>query len=81
MQMSLFLIDVNSLFQGQQKKAAESAARANGVDLEVIFAEGDSRKQREQVFACLRREPPPQAVIVEPVEDTGLRFVAQEALR
>jgi ribose transport system substrate-binding protein len=79
--MGLFLIDARSLFQGQQRKSAEGAARANGVELEVAFAEGESRKQRDQIFACLRRETPPQAVIVEPVEDTGLRFVAQEALR
>jgi ABC-type sugar transport system substrate-binding protein len=79
--IGLFLIDTKSLFQGQQKAAALSAAQKLGVVLDVAFAEGDCAKQRQQVFACVRQTPPPAAVIVEPVEDAGMRFVAQEALR
>jgi inositol transport system substrate-binding protein len=79
--IGLFLIDDKSLFQGQQKAAAEGAARGRDVELEVFFAGGESKKQREQMFAFVRRDTVPAAIIVEPVEDTGLRFVAQEGLR
>jgi len=79
--IGLFLIDDKSLFQGQQKAAAEAAAKGSGVELEVFFAGGESKKQREQMFAYVRRDTAPAGIIVEPVEDTGLRFVAQEGLR
>jgi ABC-type sugar transport system substrate-binding protein len=80
-QIGLFLIDAKSLFQGQQRASGLASARATGVNLDVFFAEGESRTQRDQMFAYIRQATPPAAVIVEPVEDTGLRFVAQEALR
>ena len=80
MQIGLFLIDARSLFQKQQERAGIEAARAAGVPLEVAFGEGDAKRQREQVFEFIRRTPTPTAVIIEPVEDAGLRYAAQEAL-
>jgi ABC-type sugar transport system substrate-binding protein len=79
--IGLFLINSKSLFQGQQKASAEAAAKTAGASLDVFFAEGESRAQRDQMFSYLRHDEAPAAVVVEPVEDTGLRFVAQEALR
>jgi len=79
--IGLFLINSKSLFQGQQKTSGLAAAKAAGAALDVFFAEGESRAQRDQMFAYLREGESPTAVVVEPVEDTGLRFVAQEALR
>jgi ABC-type sugar transport system substrate-binding protein len=76
----LFLIDANSLFQKQQERAAIEAAKSAGLALEVFFAEGDCRKQREQIFAFVRGSTSQPAVLVEPVESTGLRFVAREAV-
>lgn len=81
MKIGLFLINSKSLFQGQQKVTGLATAKATGATLDVFFAEGESRAQRDQMFAYLRQGETPTAVIVEPVEDTGLRFVAQEALR
>ncbi len=79
--MGLFLINAKSLFQGQQRASGLASAKAAGVDLDVFFAEGESRRQRDQMFAYVRQAEAPAGVVVEPVEDTGLRFVAQEALR
>lgn len=79
--IGLFLINTDSLFQIQQKADAEAVARALHVSLHVEFAGGKSAKQREQIFTFIRQSPPPAGVIVEPVEDAGLRFVAGEALR
>jgi ABC-type sugar transport system substrate-binding protein len=81
MRIGLFLIDTASLFQNKQKEDAESAARTLNVSLHVDFAGGKGAKQREQIFAFIRQTPPPVGVIVESAEDTGLRFVALEALR
>ena len=81
MQIGLFLIDAKSLFQKQQERAGVRAAKAAGVPLEVAFGEGEAQKQRERIFEFIRRTPTPAAVIVEPVEDAGLRYVAQEALQ
>jgi ABC-type sugar transport system substrate-binding protein len=81
MQIGLFLINTKSLFQGQQKAVAMNAAQKLDVVLDVAFAEGDPAKQQQQMFAYIRQSPPPAAVIVEPVQDAGMRFVAQEALR
>jgi ABC-type sugar transport system substrate-binding protein len=81
LRFGLFLIDSKSLFQNQQKAEAESAAQALKTSLHVDFAAGVSSKQREQIFTMIRQTPPPAGVIVEPVEDAGLRFVAAEALR
>jgi ABC-type sugar transport system substrate-binding protein len=80
-QIGLFLIDAKSRFQKQQERAGLEAAKAAGVSLEVSFGEGDARTQRDCIFAFIRRTPPPAAVMVEPVEDAGLRYVAQEALQ
>jgi ABC-type sugar transport system substrate-binding protein len=79
--IGVFLVSSGSLYQGQQKEAAESAARAGHVELDVFFANGDSKKQREQVFSYVRGESAPAGVVVHPVEEAGLRFVAQEAVQ
>jgi ABC-type sugar transport system substrate-binding protein len=79
--LSLFLVSSKSLYQARQKDAATSAARAAGLDLEVFFAEGDTKKQRDQLFACIRGADAPAGLIVHAIEDAGLRFVAQEAAR
>jgi ABC-type sugar transport system substrate-binding protein len=79
-QIGLFLIDSKSLFQKQQERAALKTAQAAGVAPEVVFGEGDAKRQREKVFEFIRRTPTPTAVVIEPVEDAGLRYAAQEAL-
>ena len=81
MKLSLFLVSSRSLYQARQKEAATSAARAAGVELEVFFAEGDAKQQRDQLFACIRQPEAPAGLIVHAIEDAGLRFVAQEAAR
>ena len=81
MRVGLFLIDEKSLFQKQQEAAARSAAVANGVELDAFFAAGDVTKQRDQMFGYLRSGLEPAAIVVEPAEDAGLRFVGQEAVR
>jgi ABC-type sugar transport system substrate-binding protein len=80
-QIGLFLISSKNAFQGHQREAALSASRSAGLTVDVFYAENDSRVQREQMFAYLRRTPAPAGVVVAPVDDSGLRFVAQEAAR
>jgi len=79
--IALFLANQESLYQGQQRDEATSAARATGVQLDVFFAGGDAKRQRDAVFAMIRSEKPPEGLIVHPIEEAGLKFVAQEALR
>jgi ABC-type sugar transport system substrate-binding protein len=80
-QIGLFLIESTARFQKQQERAGVRAAQAANVSIEVVFGEGDANRQRERAFEFIRRTPVPTAVVVAPVEDAGMRYVAQEALR
>jgi ABC-type sugar transport system substrate-binding protein len=80
-QVGLFLISSKNAFQGHQREAALTASRSAGLSVDVFYAENDSRVQREQMFSYLRRTPAPAGIVVAPVDDAGLRFVAQEAAR
>ncbi len=81
MRLELFLVSAGGLYQSSQKEAAASAARAAGVELEISFADGDSKRQRDQVFAAIRAAKPPDGMVIHPVEEAGLRFAVAEALR
>jgi ABC-type sugar transport system substrate-binding protein len=77
--LGLFLVQSKNLFQRKLLAEAEQAAARQGVSLEVAFADGDARSQREQLFAFVRRDPAPDGLLVQPVEGSGIRFVVQEA--
>ena len=79
MRIGLFLDQSKSVFQGRLRQVAEETAGRLGVTIEVVFAEGDSGSQHKQLFAFVRRDPRPDAFLVQPVETSGLRFVVREA--
>ncbi len=81
MHLGLFLVQSKNLFQRRLLTEAEAAAARQGASIEVVFADGDARNQREQLFAFVRRDPLPDGLLVQPVEVSGIRFVVQEAHR
>jgi ABC-type sugar transport system substrate-binding protein len=79
--LGLFLVSAGNLYQAHQKESALAAARETGIELEVFFAEGEGKTQREQILSFLRSDAVPDGLIVHAVEEAGLRLVAQEAVR
>lgn len=75
------LITEGNDFQQEQAATARAAAKDLAVDLEVVFAAGDSITQSTQILKCIQADPVlrPAAVIVEPVGGTGLPQVAKAA--
>jgi ribose transport system substrate-binding protein len=75
------LITEGNDFQQEQAATARAAARDLGVELEVVFADGDSITQSTQILKSIQADPVlrPAAVIVEAVGGTGLPQVARAA--
>jgi ABC-type sugar transport system substrate-binding protein len=78
----LSLITVDNDFQLEQAAAAEEAARRLGADIEVVFADGDSIEQSEQVLRFVQAKPDerPDGIIFEPVGGPALAVVARAAV-
>ena len=68
-------------FQQQHASVAEATARRLGIELTVVYAEGDAIAQTRQILALIhgRKEDRPDAVIVEPI-GTGMLPVATAAV-
>lgn len=78
----LSLITVDNDFQVEQAAAAEEAARRLQVDLEMVFANGDSIEQSQQVlkFVQAKAGERPDGIIFEPVGGPALAVVARPAV-
>jgi ribose transport system substrate-binding protein len=78
----LALITKDNDFQVQQAASAETAARELGIDLEIVYADGDTITQSTQVLKTIQAHPTlrPDAIIVEPAGGTGLPQVAKAAV-
>jgi ribose transport system substrate-binding protein len=78
----LSLVTQNNDYQIEQAAAAKSAALDNGVDLEIVFADGDTITQSTQILRNIQADPllRPSAVIFEPVGGTALPQVARAAV-
>lgn len=78
----LSLITVDNDFQLEQAAAAEQAARRLGADIEVVFADGDSIEQSQQVLRFVQAKPGerPDGIIFEPVGGPALAVVARAAV-
>lgn len=76
------LITKSNDFQLEQAASAEASARELGVDLEIVYAEGDTITQSTQILKNIQTRPElrPDGVIVEPVGGTGLPQVAKAAV-
>jgi len=78
----LSLITVDNDFQLEQAASAEEAARHLGVDVEVLFADGDSIEQSQQVlgFVQAKSSARPDGIIFEPVGGPALAVAARAAV-
>jgi len=76
------LITQDNDYQLEQAASAQEAASRCGVEVEIIYAEGDSIQQSQQIlkFVQANRESRPDGIIVEPVGGTGLPQVARAAV-
>jgi ribose transport system substrate-binding protein len=76
------LITVDNDFQLEQAAAAEEAARRLEVDLEILFADGDSIEQSQQILRFVQAKPGerPDGIIFEPVGGPALAVVARAAV-
>ena len=73
------LITRENDYQVEQAAAAEDAARRLGIDVEVLYADGDAIQQSQQIlkFVQAERESRPDGIILEPAGGTGLPQVAR----
>ncbi|MBS1840374.1 MAG: substrate-binding domain-containing protein [Acidobacteria bacterium] len=78
----LSLVTQDNDYQLEQAAAAKTAAVDCGVDLEIVFADGDTITQSTQILRNIQAEPllRPAAVIFEPVGGTSLPQVARAAV-
>jgi ribose transport system substrate-binding protein len=76
------LITKENDFQIQQAASAEAAARELGIDLEIVYADGDTITQSTQILKTIQAHHVlrPHGVIVEPAGGTGLPQVAKAAI-
>lgn len=72
----------DALYLREQTSAAEAAARRLDVQLEVISAEMDPILQSQQLLAMVQAKESerPDAILIEPVNATGLPRVAEAAV-
>lgn len=78
----LALITKDNDFQVEQAASAEAAARDLGVDLEIVYADGDTITQSTQVLKAIQAHSAlrPDGILVEPAGGTGLPQVAKAAV-
>ena len=74
------LITQDNDYQREQAAVAEDTARRLGLDVQVLFANGDAIEQTKQILATIRLtgDERPDAIICEPV-GTGMPQVAKAA--
>jgi ABC-type sugar transport system substrate-binding protein len=68
-------------FQLLQTADAHAAAGRLGLDVEVLYSENNAVLQIQQLFKVIHADPPPRAIVVEPVALRSLERVAQAAVR
>jgi ribose transport system substrate-binding protein len=75
------LITKDNDFQAEQAASAQIAAHEHGVDLNIVYAEGDTITQSTQILKTIQADPSlrPDGIIVEPAGGTGLPQVAKAA--
>ncbi len=76
------LITKNNDFQSQQAAVAETAARELGIDLDIVYADGDTITQSTQILKTIQAHHTlrPDGILVEPAGGTGLPQVAKAAI-
>lgn len=76
------LITKDNDFQIQQAAVADAAARELEIDLEIVYADGDTITQSTQILKTIQANHTlrPNGIIVEPAGGTGLPQVAKAAI-
>src|SRR5436305_764330 len=67
--------------QREQASQSEKMAQRHGLDLEVVYAHGDSVTQSQQLLDAVQAAPEkrPHGIVFDPVSETGLPYVARAA--
>ncbi len=78
----LSLITQDNDYQVEQAAAAEEAARRLGMEVEILYADGDSIQQSQQILKYVQaaREARPDGIIFEPVGGLALPQVGRAAV-
>ena len=78
----LSLVGSDSEYQRDQALQAEKAAKRFGVALQIIYAQRDAITQSQQLLNVIQSKSAdkPDAIIFEPVSETGLPQVARAAV-
>lgn len=76
------LITQDNDYQVEQAAAAEEAAHRLGMDIEVVYADGDSIQQSQQILKYVQSPPDarPSGIIFEPVGGLALPQVGRAAV-
>lgn len=76
------LITQDNDYQVEQAASAQEAAGRLGVEVEILYADGDSIQQSQQILKFVQgdRESRPDGIILEPVGGTALPQVARAAV-
>ena len=78
----LSLVGSDSEYQRDQALQAEKAAKRFGVALQIVYAQRDAITQSQQLLNVIQSKSAdkPDAIIFEPVSETGLPQVARAAV-
>jgi ABC-type sugar transport system substrate-binding protein len=78
----LGLITSDNDYQREQAAQAETTARNLGLDLQIVYAEGDAVVQSQQLLDAVQAPSAnrPDGIIFDPVSATGLPHVARAAI-
>jgi ribose transport system substrate-binding protein len=76
------LITENNDFQAEQAASAQAAAQQLGVELEILYADGDAITQSTQLLKSIQAHPSlqPNAIFVEPAGGTGFPQAGKAAI-
>jgi ribose transport system substrate-binding protein len=77
----LALTNDNNDYQIEQASAAEAVARAQGIDLDIVYAGNDGIKQSQQLLSCIQSTAKQRtdAIIFEPAGSTNHPQVVRAA--
>jgi ribose transport system substrate-binding protein len=75
------LITADNDYQAEQAATAKATGQKLGVDVDVIFADGDPINQSQQLLNVIQsdKHSPPNAILMEPAGSTALPQVARAA--
>lgn len=79
----LSLVGDDSEYQRQQAHQAEEVAKRYGIALKIVYAQRDAITQSQQLLDVIQSKitDKPDAIIFEPVSETGLPHVARAAVK